>query len=70
MVQESQKFLDVCACVCPLPQVGLCHIRVVSLAWGGEVQVIRVINEKQLLLVMVGINLILSFEKEYVKLAW
>jgi hypothetical protein len=34
------------------------------------VQAIRVINEKQLLLIMVGINIILSFRKEYVKLAW
>ncbi len=37
---------------------------------GGPVQAIRVINEKQLLLVMVGINKIFSFGKEYVKLAW
>jgi hypothetical protein len=31
------------------------------------VQAIRVINEKQLLLIMVGINIILSCGKEYVK---
>jgi hypothetical protein len=31
---------------------------------------IRLINQKQLLLVMVGINIILSVRNEYVKLAW
>ncbi len=34
------------------------------------VQAIRVINEKRLLLIMVGINIILSFGKKNVKLAW
>ncbi len=33
-------------------------------------QAIRVINEKWLLLIMVGINIILSCGKEYVKFAW
>ena len=37
---------------------------------GEPVQAIRVINEKQLLLIMVGINIILSCGKEYVRLAW
>jgi hypothetical protein len=37
---------------------------------GGAVLAMRVINEKQLLLILVGINIILSFGKEYVKLAW
>jgi hypothetical protein len=37
---------------------------------GGPVQAIRVINEKQSLLIMVGINIILSFGIEYVKIAW
>jgi hypothetical protein len=37
---------------------------------GGAVPAIRVINEKQLLLIMVGINIMLSCGKEYVKLAW
>jgi hypothetical protein len=37
---------------------------------GGPVRAIRVINEKQLLLILEGINIILSFGKEYVKLAW
>ncbi len=37
---------------------------------GGAVQTIRVINEKQSLLILVGINIFLSFGKEYVKLAW
>ncbi len=34
------------------------------------VQAIRVINEKRLILIMVGINIMLSFGNEYVKLAW
>jgi hypothetical protein len=34
------------------------------------VQAIREINEKGLLLIKVGINIILSCGKEYVKLAW
>jgi hypothetical protein len=46
------------------------HIRVVSLTWGGPMQAIRVINEERLLLILVGINIISSFGKEYVKLAW
>ncbi len=37
---------------------------------GEPVQAIRVIHEKQLLLIMVGTNIILSCGKEYVKLAW
>ncbi len=37
---------------------------------GEPVQAIRVINEKQLLLIMVGINIILSCGKEYVKFVW
>ncbi len=37
---------------------------------GEPVQAIRVINEKQLLLIMIGININLSCGKEYVKLAW
>jgi hypothetical protein len=34
------------------------------------VQAIKVINEKQLLLIMVRVNIILSCGKEYVKFAW
>ncbi len=37
---------------------------------GEPVQAIRVIDEKWLLLIMVGINIILSCGKEYVKWAW
>jgi hypothetical protein len=37
---------------------------------GEPVQAIRVITEKRLLLIMVGINIIFSCGKEYVKLAW
>jgi hypothetical protein len=36
---------------------------------GEPVQAIRVINEKQFLLIMVGVNITVSFRKEYVKLA-
>jgi hypothetical protein len=34
------------------------------------VPAIRVINEKRMLLIMVGINIMLSCGKEYVKLPW
>ncbi len=37
---------------------------------GEPVSVIRVINEKQMLLITVEINIMLSCGKEYVKLAW
>ncbi len=37
---------------------------------GEPVPAIRVINEKQMLLITVGINIMLSCGKEYVKLAW
>ncbi len=37
---------------------------------GEPVQAIRVINEKQMLLITVGIYIILSCGKEYVNLAW
>jgi hypothetical protein len=37
---------------------------------GGPVRAIRLINQKQLLLVMVGTNVILRVGNEYVKLAW
>ncbi len=37
---------------------------------GEPVKAIRVINEKRLLLIMVGINIMLSCGKEYVKLVW
>jgi hypothetical protein len=36
----------------------------------GAVRDVRMINQIQLLLVAVGINIILSFGNEYVKLAW
>ncbi len=37
---------------------------------GETVQAIRVINEKQMLLITEGINIMLSCGKEYVKSAW
>jgi hypothetical protein len=57
--------------MCASPQVGLCHMykNCVS-GMGGPVQAIRLIYQKQLLLVMVGINIIFSWGKEYVKLTW
>jgi hypothetical protein len=55
--------------MCASPQVGLCHIykNCVS-GMGGPVQAIRLINQKRLLLVMVGINIILSVQNKNVKL--
>jgi hypothetical protein len=47
----------------------LSHMSSIS-GMGEPVQAIRVINEKQSLLIIVGINIILSFGKEFVKLAW
>ncbi len=41
-----------------------------SSGMGEPVPAIRVINEKQMLLIMVGINIMLSCGEEYVKLAW
>ncbi len=46
------------------------HTRIVTLAWGGAVWARRLRNQKRLLLVMVGVNIILSVGNEYVKLAW
>ncbi len=37
---------------------------------GEPVLAIRVINEKRMLLITVGINIMLSCGKEYLKLAW
>jgi hypothetical protein len=37
---------------------------------GEPVLAIRVINEKRMLPIMVGINIMLSCGKEYVKLVW
>ncbi len=37
---------------------------------GKPVPAIRVINEKRMLLITVGINIMMSCGKEYVKLAW
>jgi hypothetical protein len=37
---------------------------------GEPVPAIRVINEKRMFLITVGINIMLSCGKEYVKLAW
>jgi hypothetical protein len=37
---------------------------------GEPVPAIRVINEKRILLTTIGINIMLSCGKEYVKLAW
>ncbi len=37
---------------------------------GEPLPAIRVINEKRMFLITVGINIMLSCRKEYVKLAW
>jgi hypothetical protein len=57
--------------MCASPQVGLCHIykNCVS-GMGGAVQATILINQKQLLLVMVGIYIISSVGNEYVMLTW
>jgi hypothetical protein len=70
MVQESQKLIG-CVRLC----LSLATIRSMShkssdSGTGGPVRAIRVTNKNPLLLVMVGINRILSFGKEFVKLAW
>jgi hypothetical protein len=56
--------------MCASPQVGLCHIykNCVS-GMGGPVWAIRLINQKRLLQVMVGIGIMLCVGNEYVKLA-
>jgi hypothetical protein len=55
--------------MCATPQVGLYHISKNCVSgMGGPVQAIRLINQNQLLLDMVGINIILSIGNEYVKL--
>ncbi len=65
MVQESQKFFG-----------WVPHHKEVYVTYNCDsgmeepVQAIRLINQKQLLLVMVGINIILIVGNEYVKLAW
>jgi hypothetical protein len=70
MVPESQKFFgNVRLCLSLATSRSMSHNSSVS-GMGGPVPAIRLINQKQLLLVMVGINITLSFGKKYVKLAW
>jgi hypothetical protein len=66
MVQESQKFFG---CVPHHKWVYVTYKNCDS-GMGGSVWAIRLINQKELLLVMVEINIILSVGNEYVKLAW
>ncbi len=66
MVQESQKFFG---CVPHHKEVYVIYKNCDS-GMGGPVLAIRLLNQKRLLLVMVGINIILSVGNEYVKLAW
>jgi hypothetical protein len=66
MVQESQKFFG---CVPHHKKVYVTYKNCDS-GVGGPAWAIRLINQKQLLLVMVGINIILSVGDEYVTLAW
>ncbi len=57
--------------MCASPQVGLCHTSKNHVSgMGGPVQAIRLINQKRLLLVMVGIDIILSVGNGHVKLTW
>ena len=68
--EESQKFFGcVCLCLSLATSRSMSHKSSDS-GMRGPVQAIRVMNEKWLLLIMVGINTILSFGKEYVKLTW
>ncbi len=70
MVQESQKFFwCVRLCLSLATSRSMSHKSSVS-GMGGPVRAIRLINQKQLLLVIVGINIILRFGNKYVKLAW
>jgi hypothetical protein len=64
--KRARRFLDVCLNT----SRSMPRTRIVTVAWGGAVWAIRLINQKQLLLVMVGIDIILSVGNEYVKLAW
>jgi hypothetical protein len=66
IVQESQKFLG---CV-PHHKRGYVTYKNCVSGMGGIVWAIRLINQKRLLLVVVGINIILSVGNEYVKLPW
>jgi hypothetical protein len=56
--------------MCASPQVGLCHIGALCLWHGGACAGNETDNQKRSLLVMEGINIILSVGNEYVKLAW
>ncbi len=56
--------------MCASPQVGLYHIRELCLWHWGACAGNKTDNQKGLLLVMVGINIILTIGNEYVKLAW
>jgi hypothetical protein len=56
--------------MCASPQVGLCHIHKLCLWHGGGCVGNKTDKSEQLLLVMVGVNIILSVGNEYVKLAW
>ncbi len=69
MVQESQKFFrGVHLCLSLATSRFMSHKSSVS-GTVGPVWAIRLIHQKWLLLVMVGIKIILSFGKDYVKLA-
>ncbi len=67
-IKRAGSVLEV---LCASPQVGLCHIQDLWLWHGGALHVwaSRLIKQKRLLLVMVGINIIWSVGNEYVKLS-
>ncbi len=68
---ESHKFFvfkDLCLSLAT-SRSSMSHKSSVS-GMGGPVWAIRLINQKRLLLVLAGLNIILIFGKDYVKLAW
>ncbi len=67
-IKRARSVLEV---LCASPQIGLCHIQDLWLWHGGTLHVwaSRLINQKRLLLVSVGINIIWSVGNEYVKLS-
>ncbi len=67
--REPEVFGCVHLCLSLATSRSMSHKSSVS-GMGGAVWAIRLINQKWLLLVMVGINIIISFGKDYVKLAW
>ncbi len=64
--KRARSFWDVCLTT----SRSMSHTQNCDIGMGGAVWAIRLINQKRLLLVKVGINIISSVGNEYVKLAW